>query len=359
MTAYHRFLVRLGVGGVVSALVLAALLSTGAVARSAEGVNLINQDVTCDSIMVTYMVLTAQELDYGLIYAHRADGSQIGLVTGPGSTGQHTVTVSFPVEPAGTSLYARVSIGSGDSGRVEAQGTPTECAGGGDAGDTGSGDIMRDDSASSESGSSPPAWEGYSDGRLNPDPAEYYSVWCAFDRIDVYRSVPQSELLKMISLADVIELSSIGGAMDLGDFMTLVRNSEDTITIYGSNGNQAPTHGSKAFSLAECVERNGGLPEVPSPPPPDASETPAENEEADARQDVLDSIEFCLESQEFFGSDPESFVWCLQGVAEQEGASSLEILWVRLFQACPGVPLASAPLLFGLVRLRRFRRQRQ
>src|SRR6185503_7597126 len=33
-------------------------------------------------------------------------------------------------------------------------------------------------------------WGGYTDGRLNPDMAEYYSVWCLDGVIRVLRGVP-------------------------------------------------------------------------------------------------------------------------------------------------------------------------
>ncbi len=355
MIASSRSIGRLFVGGVIGTLLVVVLLGTGEFVRAAEGVNLNNQEVTCDSIVVTYTVLSGQELDYALVYAHRADGTEIGLANGPGSSGQHSVTVTFPAEPAGTSLYARVSVGSGEIGRVEATGTPTPCSGGGGDGPSEDVEPVAGDNPGSETGSVSSSWAGYSDGRLNPDPAEYYSVWCANDRIDVYRSIPQTGLLKIIPLADVVELS-VGAAMDLGDFMTLVRNSDDGVTIYGSNGNLAPEPGSKAFSLSECIARNGGLPEPPPPAPSDSGDSaPAGNEETDARREVQEYIAFCLDAQEFFGNDPELFVNCLEGVAEQEGASTLEILWAWLFQGCLAALMASTPLLV-LVGRRRFHR---
>jgi|FLYN01.1.fsa_nt_gi hypothetical protein len=35
-----------------------------------------------------------------------------------------------------------------------------------------------------------PPWEGFSDGRLNPNMAEYYSVWCVNGEVRVLRAVP-------------------------------------------------------------------------------------------------------------------------------------------------------------------------
>ena len=128
------------------------------------------------------------------------------------------------------------------------------------------------------------AWSGYFDKRLNPRMDEYYLVWCEFDQVKVYRIVPETLLVKVFPIALVV-LLGVGASADLGDFMTLMRNSEDTMTIYGSNGNGAPTPGEKAFSLRECIERNGSAPLfapmlTPSPTPTPnllAVPTPAPN----------------------------------------------------------------------------------
>ncbi|NDJ77621.1 MAG: hypothetical protein GYB65_15325 [Chloroflexi bacterium] len=333
------------------ALVGAPLLNSSRSVHAAEGVIIDSQTVSCDSITVTYTVFAAAELDYGLIYAHRADGTEIGLATGPGTTGQHTVTVSFPAEPAGTSLYARVSIGSGDGGRVEAQGAPSPCGGDG-GGDDDDDDVPPDET---DSPGAPPAWAGYGDGRLNPNPGEYYSVWCNFDRIDVYRDVPQVGLIKMIPLGDVIALP-VGSQMDLGDYMVLERGGEDAITIYGSNGNGAPESGSKSFSLADCITSNGGAPE-PSPPVDTSDLSPTEElREEDPQARVQEDIQDC---QALYSDDQELLVDCLAYVMVQEGASSLEILWVWVFQLCLGLPVAVVlgPLALGIVRRRRQRRE--
>jgi hypothetical protein len=98
------------------------------------------------------------------------------------------------------------------------------------------------------------SWEGLSDGRLNPHLDEYYSVWCADNSLRVYRAVPETQLLKTIPIAQIRSLG-VNESRDLGDFMTLLRNTDDTITIYGSNGNLAPQPGEKAFSLSECRDR--------------------------------------------------------------------------------------------------------
>ena len=110
-------------------------------------------------------------------------------------------------------------------------------------------------------------WDGYSDGRLNPDMAEYYTIYCENDLIEVWGGVPSPQLVKSIPLSDAIALA-VGHEQPLGNFVVMQRTSEDIITIYGSNGNRAPESGSKSFVLSECVAHNGGL---PAPPPAPAN----------------------------------------------------------------------------------------
>lgn len=313
-------------------LVVLALTARASV-RAAEAVTINQQTVTCGGITLTYTVTGAVDGDYALLYAHRADGTQIASTSGPGTSGQHTVTIPIsPAEPDGTSMYGRVSVGIGETGRVEDQGSPTGCEGGGGDGGGGSGD-----------GSDSPAdfWPGFSDGRLNPDVGEYYSVWCNFDRIDVYHDVPETQLLKMIPLADVLGLG-VGGTMDLGDFMILARQSEDTVTIYGSNGNRAPDPGEKSFSLAECIDRNGGAPEASPPSTGEDTSQPSAGESGDEGRDVNETVGTCFA---MFDDDPLGLVDCLTYAASQEGASGLQILWVWLFQGCFGLPIG---LVLGL-----------
>lgn len=328
---------RLGIAGMITGVLLVGIMI--APARAAESVTIDAQTVNCDSITLTYTVVGAAAQDYALLYAHRQDDTQIAFNSGPGTDGQHTVVIPLvPAEPAGTVLYGRVSVGSGEIDRIEVSGTPTPCGGGAPP--------------VTEDGDAPPApWPGFSDGRLNPALDEYYSVWCHYDRIDIYRSIPQQELLKIVSLAEVIALHD-GGVLDLGDFMTLVRTG-DTITIYGSNGNRAPEPGSKAFRLSNCVEANGGAPEPPDPPP-DTNPPPQDDVDvADPRRTAEDTIAFCIDAQAFFDFDPELFIDCLAYAVQQEGASTLEILWVWIFQTCMGLPLASVPLAMVVARRRR------
>lgn len=139
-----------------------------------------------------------------------------------------------------------------------------------------------------DDGIQPPApWDDANDGRLNADPAEYYTIYCAFGEIRVYRSTPDTQLLQQIPFSTAENLP-VGGSVDLGSFMSMVRSAENTITIYGSNGNLAPEAGSKSFGLRECTGDPGigyasliagAMPEVTpemteESPPPDMTEEP-------------------------------------------------------------------------------------
>jgi hypothetical protein len=101
-----------------------------------------------------------------------------------------------------------------------------------------------------------PPWEGFSDGRLNPDMAEYYSVWCVNSEVRVLRAVPPPTVqVDALPIADVAALSD-GGVLTRESGLTVVR-SGDTITLSGNNGNLAPQPGSKSFSRTECFDRIG------------------------------------------------------------------------------------------------------
>lgn len=102
-------------------------------------------------------------------------------------------------------------------------------------------------------------WEGYTDGRLNPDQAEYYSVWCVDGFVRVLRGVPTTALVDDIPIAEVSELTD-GDSLVRDSGLTILRN-QGSIILSGGNGNLAAP-GQKAFLLDDCLERNGGVAEV-------------------------------------------------------------------------------------------------
>jgi hypothetical protein len=100
-------------------------------------------------------------------------------------------------------------------------------------------------------------WNGYTDGRLNPQMDEPFSVWCQRDQIEVWRGVPSSALIGLIPIVDALALAD-GDSLMTDDGLMLTR-AGDTLILTGANGNPnaAPA---KTFMLAECLRRNGGTP---------------------------------------------------------------------------------------------------
>jgi hypothetical protein len=188
---------------------------------------------------------------------------------------------------------------------------------------------------------------GYDDGRLNPDPGEYYAVYCRADQVEIFRAVPQSERVKSVPIASLLQQDA--ACQDVGDLMTICR-AFDIVTVYGSNGNDAPTPGSKFFSLSDCITRNGGL------PPPDDSTDLGEKDPLDYQGTSLCS------DLEFFNLFQEE---CLR----EAGFTELGICFCWLFLyfdplatppfapavVAPASALASTPGGLNLVQLYRLR----
>jgi hypothetical protein len=116
-------------------------------------------------------------------------------------------------------------------------------------------------------------WNGYTDKRLNPQQDEYYSVWCQNDQIEVWRGVPSSSLLGYIPIADALALDE-GDTLTTDDDLTVTR-SVDWLIVSGTNGNWNAL-GTKWFTVAECLRRNGGtpIPRTSTRPAPAPAETP-------------------------------------------------------------------------------------
>ncbi|HLU10442.1 MAG TPA: hypothetical protein VK003_12305 [Oceanobacillus sp.] len=105
-------------------------------------------------------------------------------------------------------------------------------------------------------------WEGYSDGRLNPQMDEYYSVWCANTFLEIWRGVSSGSLLSLVPIWMLEELGSDGGTLITpnyreGDTPINVRRDGDTIMVSGDSGNLAPQPGEKSFRLSDCTGRDG------------------------------------------------------------------------------------------------------
>ncbi len=191
--------------------------------------------VTCSNVTVRYTLNVTTGIE-AILLVEDAGGTYIGAATGPSEAGTYVTNIPlYGTEPDGTRMRVEINYDNGFffSGYVTCS-TSGATGGGGDE-------------------PTPVPWDGFTDGRINADPAEYYSIFCAFREVRIYRSTPSTELLRQIPILSITGLG-VGQELDLGGFMTLVRNTEDTITVYGSNGNLAPEPGSKAFSLSECTD---------------------------------------------------------------------------------------------------------
>jgi hypothetical protein len=103
------------------------------------------------------------------------------------------------------------------------------------------------------------------DGRLNPEPAEYYTVYCQNNVVEIIRAVPQpSALVASIAIQQLVSLGEGGHVTVSGVTAT---KYGDTISLNGGGGN-AGSSGPKNFSLSQCIARNGPLPPPPPPPQP-------------------------------------------------------------------------------------------
>lgn len=220
-------------------------------AQAAETVIIVSQTVYCDRIDVTYQVIAAFPTDYAIITAHNGT-TQLGSVNGTGTpSGTYSATVPVsPAQPAGTMLRVEIEINDGNGYFVNRVGSQVACY---DDSNRGGGNTEPP-----SSGENPPTtWNGYTDGRLNPDMAEYYTVYCHDDLIYVHRANPPPTVtLTEISILDVMSLNSNGGSFN-HDGITITRN-DNQVTLFGANGNLAPASGSKTFSLNTCIEHNGG-----------------------------------------------------------------------------------------------------
>ena len=97
--------------------------------------------------------------------------------------------------------------------------------------------------------------------RVNPEPDEYYSVQCTTNTIWIWRSVPALSIVTFITFYQVGTLGD-GSSLSAPGNVSMTRHG-DMMTLSGDNGNLAPQPGEKSFSWNECIERNGGLPELP------------------------------------------------------------------------------------------------
>lgn len=221
---------------ILGLVIAGGYISQPAPAQAAESVSIDSQSISCTQAFVSYSVVGSVPQDSAVITAFVGD-TQIGSTTGYGTPdGSYSSTFAITPQELGTEIYVTVAVGS-----ASVTGSTIACE-----------DI----------------WLGYTDGRLNPAPDEYYSVWCRADFAEIWITSNQEGAISRIAIADLNALAAANGSLTQNDITA--SRADDIITLTGANGNTAPTAGSKTFSLADCISRNGGVPSgssVPAAPP--------------------------------------------------------------------------------------------
>lgn len=119
----------------------------------------------------------------------------------------------------------------------------------------------------------PSPWPGLTDGRLNAQIDEPFSLWCANNLLSIYRSVNgQGQLLATYPLTALLSriVESVTTITTGSGPLTLTRLTYEFFTISGSIGTNAPAFGVKQFSVGACISANGGYSvptQTPSPAP--------------------------------------------------------------------------------------------
>ena len=244
---------------------------------SAQGAQIIvtGYNPQCDNYQISYTVTGG-----GYYEAHLtvfSPNGALGNALGPGQGG-YSYTVNVPVsppQPEQTYLHVVIELYNGGTLVTSTQTIPDPCYGGGSGGAP-----PQPPPTNPPSNAGIGGWNGWSDGRLNPDPAEYYSIYCEHSSIKVYGKSndpndPEA-LVERIPLEMVESLSPNGGQMlwNTGFLLPFrVTRNGDTITLEGNFGYLAPQPGSKTFSLSQCQERaaatepDPGFSQSPYPPP--------------------------------------------------------------------------------------------
>ncbi len=196
------------------------------------------------------------------------------------------------------------------------------------------------------------AGAGATDGRLNYAADEYYTLYCAFDQLEIWRGVPSGLMLHSVPLADLLALP-VGGGYDAGGGTTVMHETSDIFTVYGSTGNLAPQSGFKSFSMAACIAANGGEPQAA--PPAVSPVQPAE---------VPD---FCSteEGQQSERCYPSEIAWCRATNFAAESCARYDVFrffqWVidQVFQCWMAAALGGLGLVAVVPSQLRLRRQRR
>jgi hypothetical protein len=219
------------------------------------GITIGSVELTCLTAQITYTI-DPPAASGGVLVNAFANAMQIGGMSAPNTGGTHTVVIEYEPQADGTPITFIVANDVANATTTLPCSTATPPT---------SEPPPADDEIPTPPTETGSAWEGWTDGRITPDPAEYYTIYCANNIISVWRSVPRDEEIKQVSIS-LVQILPENGILTLGDGMALVRNTEETLTIYGSNGNLAPEPGGKAFSYSDCIRANAAsLPPTDTP----------------------------------------------------------------------------------------------
>ncbi len=172
-----------------------------------------------------------------------------------------------------------------------------------------------------------------SDGRLNYLPDEYYTVYCAFDQLEVWRGVPSSGLLATFPLIELLALANGGTVEQSG--VTVTRADDSNFIVSGSNGNTAPNPGSKLFTMTDCIAANGSTPAVP----------PAQGDPDPLGGEPLSCAEDDMQPQCFDGTGQ----WCSRYVSAHPSQPLLSECSDLILNSAAAASQSCCGMVFGIV----------
>lgn len=200
----------------------------------------IQLNANCDSIAVTYTITNTSNQPFRLYVYRDSDLLTLGLTNIPNTNAQHTAILALnPAGNSGEILVVNIVSDSGffDNRRI----TCGTGSGGGMGNSTAPNPII--------------PWSGLSDGRINPDPAEAYTIFCGFDWVFIYGSDPNLgiDILARIHLGVLVTMPD-GGQISFTDWE--LSRQRNIIVVQGNNSYYSPQWRSKTFNLADCLASN-------------------------------------------------------------------------------------------------------
>ncbi|MCA0457380.1 MAG: thrombospondin type 3 repeat-containing protein [Chloroflexi bacterium] len=186
-------------------------------------------------------------------------------VTGPGNSGATTIRLAVS-GPAGFDQTSASSL----SFTIPSDGNYDVTVGNASMEDLNSVTVSCVTSSGGGGVAGPP-WSGYSDGRLSPDMAENFSLWCLRNNLDVYRAPNgKGEFIVSIPLAQIIAIKPEKVMTIKTKFGPLFirRDKNNVFYVEGTIGTNAPAFASKYFLMEACFKANGAEVKPPSNPIP-------------------------------------------------------------------------------------------